>query len=161
MLGTAAGKRAGKPCRDESFGIARRLSPAPAWDMDASIRVGLEKTGLLTARRHLLLCVGPDCCTADAGEAVWAHIKQRLRETGLPAMRTKAACLRVCRGGPWLVVYPEGIWYGAMDAGRFDRILREHLVGGAPVEAWVAARSALDGCGSIAPDGCRSTAPDP
>ncbi len=121
--------------------------------MDASIRSGLEKTGLRTARRHLLLCVGPDCCSPEAGEAVWAHIKQRLRDTALPAMRTKAACLRVCRGGPWLVVYPEGVWYGSVDAGRFDRILREHLIGGTPVREWVAARGCLDGCGWIEREG--------
>ena len=70
---------------------------------------------------------------------------------GLPVMRTKAACLRVCRGGPWLVVYPEGVWYGSLDPARFDRILAEHLVGGTPVAEWAVARNGLDGCGCIGP----------
>lgn len=119
--------------------------------MDDAIRAGLEKAGLPAARRHLFVCIGPDCCAPEVGEAVWAHIKQRVREAGLPVMRTMAACLRVCHGGPWLVVYPEGVWYGAVDAARFDRILREHLVGGVPVAEWIAARSCLDGCGVIEP----------
>jgi (2Fe-2S) ferredoxin len=60
-------------------------------------------------------------------------------------MRTKAACFRICAGGPWLVVYPEGIWYGAMTADRFERILQEHLLGGNPIDEWLVARNAL-GC---------------
>jgi len=115
--------------------------------MDPVIRAGFDKAGLPGARRHLFVCIGPDCCAPDAGQALWDHMKERLRTAGLPVMRTKAACLRLCRGGPWLVVYPDGIWYGGVDAARFDRILAEHLVGGVPVDAWVSARNTLDGCG--------------
>lgn len=117
--------------------------------MDDAIRAGLEKTGLPSARRHVLVCIGPDCCDPRGGEQLWEYIKRRMRETGLPAMRTKAACLRVCRGGPWLVVYPEGVWYGAMDDARFERILHEHLLGGVPVAEWTAALNRLDGNGRI------------
>ncbi|MDD5198692.1 MAG: hypothetical protein PHC88_02730 [Terrimicrobiaceae bacterium] len=77
--------------------------------------------------------------------ALWELLKQGVRDLGLPALRTKAACLRVCTGGPWLVVYPEGVWYGAMTPGRLDRVLREHVAGGRPVEEWVAAKT---GCGA-------------
>jgi (2Fe-2S) ferredoxin len=115
--------------------------------MDPSIQAGFQKAGLAHARRHLFVCIGPDCCASDAGEALWAYVKQRVRETGLPAMRTKAACLRVCCGGPWLVVYPEGTWYGQVDAVRFERILQEHLIGGVPVVEWIAARHCLEGAG--------------
>jgi len=117
--------------------------------MDPEIRSGFEKAGLPHAHRHLFVCIGPDCCLSDAGEALWAHIKQRVRETGLPVMRTKAACLRICHGGPWLVVYPDGVWYGRVDAARFDRILHEHLIGGVPVAEWISARNALDGRGGV------------
>lgn len=119
--------------------------------MDSAIRAGFEKAGLPGARHHLFLCLGPECCDTAQGEAIWTHVKQRLRELGLPAMRTKAACLRICHGGPWLVIYPDGVWYGRLDVPRFERILREHLVGGVPVAEWVVARNALDGCGSCPP----------
>ncbi len=111
---------------------------------DKEIAKGLAKAGIVGAQRHLFICIGPDCCsTAREGEPLWEHVKQRIRETGVKVMRTKATCLRVCAGGPWLVVYPEGVWYGAVTAEKFDRILNEHLIGGQPVREWIAAENAL------------------
>src|SRR5450432_1244505 len=102
-----------------------------------------EEIGLPGARRHLFLCVGPDCCSSEAGMETWERIKSGVKEHGIPALRTKAACLRICEGGPWLVVYPEGIWYGNVTPERFDRIRREHLEGGVPVAECVKATNAL------------------
>ena len=118
--------------------------------MNDSIQAGLEKAGVAKAERHLFLCIGPDCCATAEGERVWDYVKQRVRETGLRAMRTKAACFRICAGGPWLVVYPEGTWYGTMTLERFERILQEHLLGGKPVAEWLVARNAL-GCSGEKP----------
>ena len=50
-----------------------------------------ETPGLDRAERHLFLCIGPDCCATSDGERVWEYVKKRVRETGLKAMRTKAA----------------------------------------------------------------------
>lgn len=111
--------------------------------MDDALFKGLRKAGLADADRHIFLCMGPDCCTRADAEVVWEHVKTRVRETGIRAMRTKAECFRICTGGPWLVVYPEGVWYGAMTAERFERILAEHLQGDTPVAEWVVARNAL------------------
>jgi len=77
------------------------------------------------ARHHLFLCLGPDCAPLPEGEKTWNHLKQRCAELKLPVMRTKAGCLKVCAGGPWLLVYPEGVWYGEVDAGA----LRTHFAG--------------------------------
>jgi len=114
--------------------------------MNEAIQAGLKKAGVAQAERHLFICIGPDCCSTTEGEQVWEYIKQRVRETGLKAMRTKAGCFRICAGGPWLVVYPEGTWYGSITPERFERILQEHLLGGTPVEEWLGTRNAL-GCG--------------
>lgn len=116
--------------------------------MNEAIQRGLEKAGVAKAERHLFLCIGPDCCSSQEGERVWEYVKRRVKETGLKAMRTKAGCFRICAGGPWMVVYPEGTWYGDLTPERFERILTEHLLAGHPVQEWLVARNDLcgDGC---------------
>jgi len=111
--------------------------------MDADLSAAYAKAGLPTARQHLFLCVGPDCCAMEQGLATWEHLKVALKEHAIPAMRTKAACLRMCQDGPWLVVYPDGVWYSRVTPERFDRIRREHLQGGVPVQEWVRAVNPL------------------
>jgi (2Fe-2S) ferredoxin len=101
---------------------------------------------------HLLLCATPTkalCCPdPDAGAASWGVLKRLVRELGLedPArpegvvLRTKADCLRICTGGPVLLIWPEGTVYGGVTPERIEPILREHVIGGRPVEAWVVQR---------------------
>jgi (2Fe-2S) ferredoxin len=101
----------------------------------------MKKAGIRGAARHLFLCVGPDCCKSREGEVTWQYVKKRLKECQLEIMRTKAACFRICTGGPWLVVYPDGVWYGRVTPARFERILQQHLLGDEPVREWVAAKN--------------------
>jgi len=100
--------------------------------------------------RHVFLCVGDSCCTDEVGQAAWEKLKAELKERNLslstgPAAcyRTKVKCLRVCTGGPILVVYPEGTWYMGMTADRIPRFVREHLEEGRPVAEWVFAGNPL------------------
>jgi (2Fe-2S) ferredoxin len=110
------------------------MSPSP----DPAIDAGFRKLRLEEAARHVFLCIGPDCCAEADGLASWEVLKAELKAAGVPVLRTRAACLRVCCGGPWLVVYPEGIWYGGVTAERCRRIAMEHLVGNRPVVEWIA-----------------------
>jgi (2Fe-2S) ferredoxin len=114
--------------------------------MNDPLQKGLEKAGIRNATRHLFLCIGPDCCDPGEGETLWELVKKRVRESGIQVMRTKAGCFRICTGGPWLVVYPEGIWYGEVSPVRFDRIFNEHVLGGQPVLDWVVIRNPLGSC---------------
>jgi (2Fe-2S) ferredoxin len=102
---------------------------------------------------HLLLCATPTkalCCPdPELGAASWARLKQLVRELGLedPArpegivLRTKADCLRICTEGPILLIWPEGVIYGGVTAERLERILKEHVIGGAPIGDWVVGRN--------------------
>jgi len=104
---------------------------------------------------HLLLCATPGkalCCPdAAVGAASWEVLKRLVRELNLedPArpggivLRTKADCLRICADGPVLLIWPEGIVYGGVTAERIEPILRQHVIGGAPIEEWIVRRYSL------------------
>lgn len=101
-------------------------------------------------QRHVFLCLGPDCCSSEAGQAAWIALKDELKAKGLSmsagpnaCYRTKAGCLRICTGGPIAVVYPEGTWYASLTADRIPLFVQQHLVEGIPVEEWVFARNPL------------------
>ena len=111
------------------------MNESDGFPFDAKI----PREEITRATRHLFLCPGPDCCDAAEGDALWDLLKAETRRLSVPVLRTKAACLRICKGGPWLVVYPDGIWYGQIDADKLRRILKEHIEEGRPVRDWIAA----------------------
>jgi (2Fe-2S) ferredoxin len=106
--------------------------------------------GIGRYRRHILYCTGGSCAPEAEGAAGWGHLKRRLKqlvdEGRLPrdeVYRTKVGCLRICRGGPILVIYPEGTWYRGASPPVIDRILEEHLLGGRVVEEYAFAHNPL------------------
>jgi (2Fe-2S) ferredoxin len=98
---------------------------------------------------HLLLCATPSkplCCPDPAlGAASWDTLKRLVRELGLedPArpqgivLRSKADCLRICAEGPVLLIWPEGVIYGGVSPARMERIVRDHVIGGTPIQDWI------------------------
>ena len=104
---------------------------------------------------HLLLCATATkakCCDPQIGAASWAALKREVNHLGLEdpqrdqgiVLRSKADCLRICTKGPVLLIWPDGCWYGAVTPERIPRILRQHIIGGQPIDDWLIQRSSMD-----------------
>jgi (2Fe-2S) ferredoxin len=118
--------------------------------MDNSLESIAESLKIGHYSRHVLLCIGPSCCSDQAGKAAWKKLKDLLKERNLSlstgptaCYRTKVQCLRICQDGPILVVYPEGFWYHGMTEDRIERFVLEQIVQGKPIQEWIFARNPL------------------
>ncbi|MFN0094182.1 MAG: (2Fe-2S) ferredoxin domain-containing protein [Dehalococcoidia bacterium] len=94
-----------------------------------------KRRGVGSYERHILLCIGPDCCSEKEGAAAWAHLKKRVAQLNGSGdagriYRTKVGCLRVCKDGPVAVVYPEGTWYAGLTPKNLDRVIDNDLAEG-------------------------------
>lgn len=94
-------------------------------------------------QRHVFVCTNErpaghprGCCKEKGSEILLQNLKEECLKAGLrDAVRAqKAGCLDVCEYGSALVVYPDNVWYGSVAPTDAAEIVREHLVGGRPVE---------------------------
>jgi (2Fe-2S) ferredoxin len=93
--------------------------------------------------RHVFICTNrrPDgvprgCCGSKGADEVRARFRAELRNQQCDGdVRANAAgCLDACERGIAVVIYPDNVWYGGVTPGDVEEIVREHVVGGRPVE---------------------------
>ncbi len=123
------GARAGGEIRDDEA-----LGGEPGW---TRMEAGDELTSRIW-ERHVFVCTsGTYCPTVDGdGLGVHARLKALVKAAGLgDRVRVNhSGCLDQCGHGPMVVVYPEGVWYAHVQPDDAEEIVREHLIGGRPVE---------------------------
>jgi (2Fe-2S) ferredoxin len=134
-------------------------SAAPPLAGPAKAAAWAAKVAAQRPAHHVFLCAEPreaKCAPLEVGRATWEHLKRRVKELDLDAvkppvggaasgcvLRTQVNCLRVCADGPIAVVYPDGTWYRGVTPEVMERILMEHVLGGRPVAEHVLARIPL------------------
>ena len=98
---------------------------------------------------HVLVCTGGFCSPDRRGRALYSQLASLLEREDLlfgprRVKRGETPCLGTCTGGPIVVVYPEGIWYGGVTPELLERIVVEHLKEGRVVEEAVFFRLTRD-----------------
>ncbi len=113
----------------------------------------------LQISHHLLLCVPQKtsslCCDPAESKRSWEQLKLVLKRLKLEepkrpegiVLRSKVNCLRVCKSGPILLIWPEGIWYQYVFQDRIEAIVKSHIIEGKPKKEWVLKRTPLKGLG--------------
>ena len=102
---------------------------------DKTLEQIADLLGIANAQTHLFLCTGPDCCSPEQGEEAWQAVKRAVKELNpdlraARLYRTRVNCLRVCKGGPIAVAYPQGKWFHSVTAANAPDVVA-HLQHGA------------------------------
>lgn len=87
--------------------------------------------------RHVLWCTGPRCA-AKGSVALWPLLQKAVQADPQLKKSTEllqTSCQYPCNHGPLMIVYPDGVWYGRLDADSVAGVLRSHLDGGALARA--------------------------
>lgn len=102
---------------------------------------GEESRGATTAaiwEKHVFVCTSGDWCPQVDGDGLGVHerLKREVKAAGINTrVRVNhSGCLDQCGHGPMVVVYPEAVWYAGVTPEDVAEIVREHLIGGRPVE---------------------------
>jgi (2Fe-2S) ferredoxin len=100
--------------------------------------MGVRSVPMPVFERHVFVCTRGEWCPSVDGDGIGVHaaLKTAVRDGGLADLVriNHAGCFSQCGNGPMAVVYPDAVWYAALTPADADEIVREHLVGGRPVE---------------------------
>jgi (2Fe-2S) ferredoxin len=81
-------------------------------------------------KKHVLVCGNADCADRGSLELI-EGMRRRLRREGREReiRVTRTSCMGRCGEGPTVAVYPDGIWYRAVQYSDAEAIVDEHLFG--------------------------------
>jgi NADH-quinone oxidoreductase subunit F/NADP-reducing hydrogenase subunit HndC len=94
-----------------------------------------DKSAAYGYRVHL--CFGPNC-TPRGSRDLLPILQRAIRDAGISdrVEVIASACRGRCEFGPSLNVYPGPVFYAEVTEVAIEEIVREHLVGGRPVNRW-------------------------
>jgi (2Fe-2S) ferredoxin len=90
------------------------------------------------ATRHLFVCTntrssGKPACGVGGNTELYAEVQRLLIErNATDVLVTPCSCLGPCFDGPTAVVYPDGVWYGALTVDDAPGLV-QHLIDGTPL----------------------------
>jgi sirohydrochlorin ferrochelatase/(2Fe-2S) ferredoxin len=81
-------------------------------------------------RRHVLVCGNIDCASRGS-IALIAGLRRALKRIGREReiRITRTSCMGRCGEGPTVAVYPDGVWYRAVNPADANELVDQHLVG--------------------------------
>ncbi len=89
-------------------------------------------------RAHVLICSGSNCISRGANtlrEEFEIHLKDLGIEDEIKLVNT--GCVGLCEQGPFVIIYPEGIFYAQIKNRDIKTIVHEHLYKGRVVDKLV------------------------
>jgi (2Fe-2S) ferredoxin/SAM-dependent methyltransferase len=95
-------------------------------------------------RYHIFICnqckpEGLPCCAVRGSEKVIEALRHEIAAQGLQdeVQITQCGSVGLCARGPNMVVYPDGVWYSAVQPNDVPEIVRSHFQQGRAVERLV------------------------
>ena len=92
----------------------------------------------MNVQKHLLLCATPTkqkCFKGDEGIKTWDCLKKTLKDyesyphsKKIQIFRSKVDCLRICKNGPILLIWPDGVWYEKVSPKKVSEIFTSHII---------------------------------
>lgn len=71
------------------------------------------------------------CASNEAVDVVQRFMEEiDSRDLSGEVMLTNTGCFGICSQGPIVVIYPEGVWYGAVSTDDVEEIMESHIEGG-------------------------------
>ena len=86
-------------------------------------------------KRKIVVCSGT-ACTDPGGKRLEPMLRKILAERDAEDLVEveEAVAYGLCKDCPMIVVEPDGVYYGKLDAEKLARVVDEHVLGGKPVE---------------------------